>query len=170
MTAMTPSAAPLVMLYRRVLRHRGADGAAAALTSMSLLAGYLAAWLAFSVGAALLQELLQPAGLISAMMLWSKSAVLSAAVLALAGLYQFSPLKRACLRQCRNGRDRGPLARGWPGLPRRPPRTSGRGFRGRSSAANDSAQRGWAGYAEYRGARRGCATGGTLARASPAVS
>ncbi|WP_175963537.1 DUF2182 domain-containing protein [Burkholderia pyrrocinia] len=98
---MTPSAAPLVMLYRRVLRHRGADGSGAAFTSVSLLAGYLAAWLAFSIGAALLQALLQPAGLISAMMLWSKSAVLSAVVLALAGLYQFSPLKRACLRQCR---------------------------------------------------------------------
>lgn len=98
---MTPSAAPLVMLYRRVLRHHGADGSGAAYTSMSLLAGYLSAWLAFSIGAALLQLLLQPAGLISAMMLWSKSAVLSAVVLALAGLYQFSPLKRACLRQCR---------------------------------------------------------------------
>ncbi|KML47151.1 metal-binding integral membrane protein [Burkholderia cepacia] len=98
---MTPSAAPLVMLYRRVLRHRGADGAGSAFTSVSLLAGYLIAWLAFSIGAALLQKLLQPAGLISAMMLWSKSAVLSAIVLALAGFYQFSPLKRACLRQCR---------------------------------------------------------------------
>ncbi|MFJ1208978.1 DUF2182 domain-containing protein [Burkholderia pyrrocinia] len=98
---MTPSAAPLVMLYRRVLRHHGADGSGAAVTSASLLAGYLSAWLAFSIGAALLQVLLQPAGLISAMMLWSKSAVLSAVVLALAGLYQFSPLKRACLRQCR---------------------------------------------------------------------
>lgn len=98
---MTPSAAPLVMLYRRVLRHHGADGSGAAVTSASLLAGYLTAWLAFSIGAALLQVLLQPAGLISAMMLWSKSAVLSAVVLALAGLYQFSPLKRACLRQCR---------------------------------------------------------------------
>ncbi|GAU04226.1 DUF2182 domain-containing protein [Burkholderia stabilis] len=98
---MTPSAAPLVMLYRRVLRHHSADGSGAAFTSVSLLAGYLTAWLAFSIGAALLQLLLQPAGLISAMMLWSKSAVLSAVVLALAGLYQFSPLKRACLRQCR---------------------------------------------------------------------
>ncbi|UXU91173.1 DUF2182 domain-containing protein [Burkholderia sp. S-53] len=98
---MTPSAAPLVMLYRRVLRHHGADGSGAAFTSASLLAGYLTAWLAFSIGAALLQVLLQPAGLISAMMMWSKSAVLSAVVLALAGLYQFSPLKRACLRQCR---------------------------------------------------------------------
>lgn len=98
---MTPGAAPLVMLYRRVLRHRGNGEAGSAFTSVSLLAGYLAVWLAFSIGAAWLQALLQPAGLISAMMLWSKSAALSALVLALAGLYQFSPLKRACLRQCR---------------------------------------------------------------------
>ncbi|AOI95159.1 MULTISPECIES: DUF2182 domain-containing protein [unclassified Burkholderia] len=99
---MTPSAAPLVLLYRRVLRHHGAQGAGAALTSAFLLAGYLAAWFAFSVAAAVLQTLLQPAGLISGMMLWSKSAVLSAIVLALAGAYQFSPLKQACLRQCRS--------------------------------------------------------------------
>ncbi|MCA3921906.1 DUF2182 domain-containing protein [Burkholderia sp.] len=98
---MTPGAAPLVMLYRRVLRQRGDGEAGSALTSVALLAGYLATWLAFSIGAALLQAMLQPAGLISAMMLWSKSAVLSAIVLALAGLYQSSPLKRACLRQCR---------------------------------------------------------------------
>ncbi|MBR7954031.1 DUF2182 domain-containing protein [Burkholderia cenocepacia] len=98
---MTPGAAPLVMLYRRVLRQHGDGAAGSAFTSVALLAGYLTTWLAFSIGAALLQALLQPAGLISAMMLWSKSALLSAIVLALAGLYQFSPLKRACLRQCR---------------------------------------------------------------------
>jgi predicted metal-binding membrane protein len=33
--------------------------------------------------------------------LWSKSPILSATVLALAGVYQLSPLKRACLTQCR---------------------------------------------------------------------
>ncbi|HKT63593.1 DUF2182 domain-containing protein [Burkholderia sp. 22313] len=99
---MTPGAVPLVLLYRRVLRHRDPDGARAAVTSTCLLAGYLAAWFAFSVAAAVLQRLLQPAGLISGMMLWSKSAALSAIVLALAGAYQFSPLKRACLRQCRS--------------------------------------------------------------------
>ncbi|KWE31011.1 DUF2182 domain-containing protein [Burkholderia territorii] len=99
---MTPGAAPLVLLYRRVLRHRGAQAAGAAFTSTFLLAGYLAAWLGFSIAAAVLQTLLQPAGLISGMMLWSKSAVLSAIVLALAGAYQFSPFKQACLRQCRS--------------------------------------------------------------------
>ncbi|MGY6240435.1 DUF2182 domain-containing protein [Burkholderia ambifaria] len=99
---MTPGAAPLVLLYRRVLRHHAPAGAGSAFTSTFLLAGYLASWFAFSVVAAGLQMLLQPAGLISGMMLWSKSAVLSAIVLALAGIYQFSPLKQACLRQCRS--------------------------------------------------------------------
>ncbi|MBC8831475.1 DUF2182 domain-containing protein, partial [Escherichia coli] len=45
---MTPGAAPLVMLYRRVLRQRGDGEAGSALTSVALLAGYLATWLAFS--------------------------------------------------------------------------------------------------------------------------
>jgi predicted metal-binding membrane protein len=36
------------------------------------------------------------------MMLWSQSALLSAGVLAVAGCYQLSPLKLACLHQCRS--------------------------------------------------------------------
>ncbi|MFA8391346.1 DUF2182 domain-containing protein [Burkholderia ubonensis] len=99
---MTPGAAPLVLLYRLVLRHYGtADGASSA-PSLALLAGYLTAWLAFSIAAASLQKALQPTGLISEMMLWSKSALLSAIVLATAGIYQLSPFKRACLTQCRS--------------------------------------------------------------------
>ncbi|CAG9179596.1 hypothetical protein LMG23992_04011 [Cupriavidus laharis] len=99
---MTPSAAPLILLYRRVLRYHSAVDAKPAIPSMFLLAGYLTAWLAFSICAALLQQTLEPTGLISEMMLWSKSAPLSAIVLAAAGFYQFSPLKRACLKQCRS--------------------------------------------------------------------
>lgn len=99
---MTPGAAPLILLYRRVLRHHGAAGRAAAVPSLALLAGYLAAWLVFSIGAAWLQKALQPTGLVSSMMLWSKSALLSAIVLATAGIYQLSPLKHACLAHCRS--------------------------------------------------------------------
>jgi predicted metal-binding membrane protein len=72
------------------------------LPSLMLLAGYLVTWLAFSIVAAALQEALQPLGLLSGMFLWSKSAALSAVVLAGAGLYQLSSLKRACLKQCRD--------------------------------------------------------------------
>lgn len=99
---MTPSAAPLILLYQRALRHYGLREAKSPVSAVSLLSGYLAAWLVFSVCAALLQRILQPSGLVSSMMLWSKSATLSAVVLAAAGLYQFSPLKRACLAQCRS--------------------------------------------------------------------
>jgi predicted metal-binding membrane protein len=118
---MTPSAAPLVLLYGRVLRHYGlresgrdgGDAPAAAASddparaqsayapSAVLVLGYLAVWLAFSVAAATLQLALQHAGVVSLSLLSSKSAALSAAVLLAAGIYQLSPLKHACLKHCR---------------------------------------------------------------------
>lgn len=101
---MTPSAAPLVLLYGRVARHHAAGDSrpgAALAPAAFLAAGYLLMWLVFSLVAATVQDLLQPAGLISGMMLWSKTAALSGTVLAAAGLYQLSPLKQACLRHCR---------------------------------------------------------------------
>jgi predicted metal-binding membrane protein len=67
-----------------------------------LTAGYLSVWLAFSVAAAGIQFLLQRAGLISEMMLWSKSAWLSGLVLISTGAWQLSSLKQACLRNCRS--------------------------------------------------------------------
>lgn len=96
---MTPAATPLVLLYHRVLQ---AHGHARAAGSLFLLTGYLGVWLLFSVAAAILQKMLQTKGLISGMMLWSHSAVLSASVLAAAGVFQFTPLKHACLNQCRS--------------------------------------------------------------------
>lgn len=98
---MVPSASPLVLLYGQVARHRARTQGEALAPASVLLAGYLVAWLGFSVAAAATQRLLEPSGLLSPMMLWSRSAGLSAAVLAGAGLYQLSPLKQACLRHCR---------------------------------------------------------------------
>ena len=98
---MTPSAVPLVLLHDRVLRHHGQKvGHRPHLPSVFLLLGYLAAWLGFSVAAAAVQQALEPAGLLSGMMLWSRNAAFSAVVLAAAGAYQFSPWKQACLSQC----------------------------------------------------------------------
>ncbi|MGE8318384.1 MAG: DUF2182 domain-containing protein [Comamonas sp.] len=99
---MVPSATPLVLLYAKVLERQPVSLAGRYAATSLLLAGYLAVWLAFAATAATLQKMLEPTGLISAMMLWSRSAALSAAVLAAAGLYQFSGLKRACLTQCRS--------------------------------------------------------------------
>jgi predicted metal-binding membrane protein len=108
MAMMLPSAAPLVLLYGRALRQQTrADarlGASYAPTAF-LAAGYLAVWLAFSIAAATLQLALEPVGLLSTTTWWSRSATLSAVILTAAGLYQLSPLKHACLVQCR-----GPIA------------------------------------------------------------
>jgi predicted metal-binding membrane protein len=100
---MTPSAAPLIFLYGRIMRHAAAQDSATTLfiPTAFLVAGYLLVWLAFSAAATILQYTLQHAGFISPMMLWSQSALLSATVLILAGVYQFSSLKHACLQHCR---------------------------------------------------------------------
>lgn len=99
---MTPGAAPLILLYDRVLKHSLSRGLAAPGSTLVLIAGYLSVWLVFSAAAAGIQFLLQRAGLISEMMLWSKSAWLSGLVLISTGVYQLSPLKQACLRNCRS--------------------------------------------------------------------
>jgi predicted metal-binding membrane protein len=90
---MLPSAAPAILLYARVRENRGG----AVVTSSSVFAaGYLALWLIFSAVAAMAQWLL--AGPTTA--IGGRSA--QAALLLAAGLYQLSPLKSACLRQCRS--------------------------------------------------------------------
>ncbi|WP_040817641.1 DUF2182 domain-containing protein [Litoreibacter arenae] len=66
----------------------------------ALVGGYLGVWFGFSALAAGLQMALFQAGLIGAFG-DSLSVWLSVALLALAGLYQFSPLKEACLSKCR---------------------------------------------------------------------
>ncbi len=65
-----------------------------------LVSGYLAVWLGFSVLAAGVQLILFQAELIGAFGS-SLSAGLSGALLIMAGGYQFSPLKEACLSKCR---------------------------------------------------------------------
>ena len=91
---MLPSAAPAVLLYGRVRQVRGGDSAVA--QTWVFLAGYLAVWLLFSLLAAGLQRLLTG----PAMALEAPG--VASAVLIAAGLYQLSPLKSACLRQCRS--------------------------------------------------------------------
>jgi predicted metal-binding membrane protein len=100
---MTPSAAPTILLYARV--HRAALARGQLQDEIAPIgtftAGYLTVWLGFSVGATVLHCILERAGLVSTMMMGSRSAWLSGGVLIAAGLYQLSPLKEVCLAQCR---------------------------------------------------------------------
>jgi predicted metal-binding membrane protein len=96
---MLPSAAPAILLYGAMARKHAARGSMLPAVWI-FVAGYLLMWAAFSLGAALLQTLLQHAALLDPMMS-SSSQGLSALLLAAAGVYQFTPLKDRCLRKCR---------------------------------------------------------------------
>jgi predicted metal-binding membrane protein len=89
---MLPSVLPVILVLIRI------DGSAHA---AGFIAGYLITWGGFSVAATLLHWALLKAALVSPMM-ESVSVPLSAAVLAAAGLFQFTPLKHACLTRCRS--------------------------------------------------------------------
>jgi predicted metal-binding membrane protein len=99
---MLPSASPMVLLYAHVARRAEGRGATmnAAASIAVFASAYLSLWSLFSLLAAVLQFALERAGAMSAMMSM-RSASLSGALLIAAGLYQLTPLKAACLEQCR---------------------------------------------------------------------
>jgi len=101
---MTPSAAPLILLFGRATRHAQAGGrlAPGVVPTTAFAAGYLLTWFVFSVAATVLMSALQRVGAVSAASMGSRSIWLSASILIAAGLYQVSPLKHACLRVCRS--------------------------------------------------------------------
>ncbi len=95
---MLPSAAPVVLVHAAVSR-RIAPGAGT-MRNAGFIAGYVFAWSTFALGAAALQLALGRLALLSDEMR-AASPFLGAALLAAAGLWQFTPVKDACLRQCR---------------------------------------------------------------------
>jgi predicted metal-binding membrane protein len=97
---MLPSAAPTILLHATISARSRAKGGRAASTGV-FAAGYVAVWSAFSLGAVLLQFALDRAALVSPMMQVT-SVGLAGAVLISAGVYQWTPLKQACLRHCRS--------------------------------------------------------------------
>jgi predicted metal-binding membrane protein len=100
MTAMMlPSASPLLLLYGVAARRTA--HATAGRQIYALAAGYLMIWTAFSLAATALQRGLASLLLVSPMM-EATSSRLSAALLLIAGVYQLTPIKHACLRLCRS--------------------------------------------------------------------
>jgi predicted metal-binding membrane protein len=97
---MLPSAAPFVLLYGAMAR-RSDQQSPAAVRIYALAAGYLAAWAAFSVGATVLQRVMASALLVTPMMEAGSSRV-AGALLVLAGAYQLTPVKGACVTTCQS--------------------------------------------------------------------
>jgi predicted metal-binding membrane protein len=97
---MVPSAAPVILLFA-VIKRRQAATENPVFASWLFLAGYLVIWAGFSLVAVSAQWTLEQSGLLSGMMA-STSSLLAGAILLAAGLYQFTPIKRACLHYCQS--------------------------------------------------------------------
>ena len=111
---MLPSALPTIFIFHRAVRN-DPQVRSPGRRMLSFVAGYIVAWFGFSVGASLLQWGLAEATLLSPMMV-SASPWLGGAILVVAGVYQWTPLKYACLRHCRS--PLAFLAEHWrPGMP-----------------------------------------------------
>ncbi|MDT5002169.1 MAG: hypothetical protein QOK12_4274 [Mycobacterium sp.] len=96
---MVPTAAPMTLTYAAVARKAAAQHNPVAPTFV-FVTGYITMWAIFSLVATVAQHAFDNAALLSPMMV-SASARLGAAILIAAGLYQLTPLKNACLKNCR---------------------------------------------------------------------
>lgn len=98
---MLPSVSPTVLLHAALLRGARKAYRVPAIAA-SFLAGYLVTWAGFSIVAVAVQWILEARGIVSPTMMTLVETVPGAIVLIAAGVYQFTPLKQACLRQCRS--------------------------------------------------------------------
>ena len=96
---MLPSAAPVILLVLGMYRRRVEPQAR--LAAAAFVAGYLIAWTAFSVAASAAQVVLHRTTLLAPDMRLSSSA-LAGAILILAGIYQWLPVKNRCLSHCQS--------------------------------------------------------------------
>ena len=94
---MLPGASPMLMMYVRIARGRGLAGG---LNVWLLACGYIVVWTLFSALATITQTALQNASLVSDGL--RATPLLGGLILVVAGVYQLTPLKTACLTHCRS--------------------------------------------------------------------
>lgn len=97
---MLPASFPMVAAFANI-NHRRRQRDAPYVATAVFVCGYLVAWTGYCALATSVQWGLQSRGLLSPMM-EATSPALTAALFLLAGLYQLSPLKDACLARCRS--------------------------------------------------------------------
>ncbi len=95
---MTPSATPMILIYARVGRQAASQQQPFAATSW-FAGGYLLSWISFAVVATIAQWGIERLGWLTTGMMVS-SDIVGGIVLIAVGLYQWTPLKDVCLRQC----------------------------------------------------------------------
>jgi predicted metal-binding membrane protein len=96
---MLPGAAPTVLLVTTLASDRTANSKLVPATAMLFASGYLLVWCGFSLAATSLQWGFDEAGLLSKTMAFGNETS-AGAVLIAAGIYEWTPLKDACLKHC----------------------------------------------------------------------
>jgi predicted metal-binding membrane protein len=96
---MLPSAAPTILLFAALTRTRATAWPLP--PTAGFVAGYVLLWSVFSLVATFAHVTLEHAVLVSSAMRTTTS-VLTGLLLVAAGVYQWTPLKHACLRNCRS--------------------------------------------------------------------
>ena len=96
---MLPSVSPLLLIYSGVARRTTAPGYSPSWVYV-VAAGYLLIWTLFSAAATAAQRMLTNGYVLNPMMEIASRRT-SATLLVIAGIYQFLPMKRTCLRNCR---------------------------------------------------------------------
>ena len=97
---MVPTAAPMILIFATVNRRRAERNVPFVSTGVFLL-GYALVWSGFAAAATLAQWGLHSASLLSPMMETTNN-VLGGIILVAAGAFQWSPIKYACLSNCRS--------------------------------------------------------------------
>jgi len=97
---MLPSAAPMILAFLTVNRRRQATDRPLVPVAIFLF-GYLAVWTAFSAVATFAEWGLHQAAMLSTTMT-ATSTALNGGLLIAAGVFQWTPMKRACLKGCRS--------------------------------------------------------------------
>jgi predicted metal-binding membrane protein len=97
---MTPSAAPTLLLFHN-LKRIGSERNKALYYTYFFLSGYLIVWAIFSLIACILHKFFDNSSITDIGMMQIRSIQFSGTLLIAAGIYQFTPLKNACLEKCR---------------------------------------------------------------------
>jgi predicted metal-binding membrane protein len=95
---MTPSATPMILIYARVGRQAASQQQPFAATSW-FAGGYLLSWTGFAFAATVSQWGIERLGWLTTDMTLAND-IVGGIVLIAVGLYQWTPLKDVCLRQC----------------------------------------------------------------------
>jgi predicted metal-binding membrane protein len=100
---MVPTATPMILTFATINRRRQEREQPFVPTGV-FISGYLMVWFGFAITATLMQWSLHQEALLSGMM-GSAVPLLGGVILVAVGVFQWTPLKNACLKQCRTPLD-----------------------------------------------------------------